>query len=256
MTTNFAAGTPNWVDIGTTDVPGATAFYTELFGWTAEDLGTDSGGYGFFRRNGKMVGGFGPATDPARGTSWAVYFATDDADQTASQVEANGGTVVAAPMDVMEQGRMAVFQDPAGAYFSVWQPGMHKGCEVVGEPGSLSWAELTSSDVTAAKDFYQAVLPVSAQDMDMGEGSTYTLLKVGGTSVAGAMTASPDNADKPAHWSVYFAVDDCDAVADKAIELGATEMMRQDSPAGRFAVLSDPQGGTFCLIQNNPDFSP
>jgi uncharacterized protein len=203
-----------------------------------------------------MVGGYGPAGDPSRGTSWAIYFATDDADDTASKIEAHGGTVVVAPMDVMGQGRMGVFQDPMGAYFSVWEPGLHRGSEVVQEPGTMSWVELMTSDIDAAKEFYQAVLPVSAQDMDMGEGSTYTLLKVDGTSVAGAMATSPENAGIPPHWSVYFAVDDCDTVADKAIELGANEMLRQDSPAGRFAILTDPQGGTFCLIQNNPDFTP
>lgn len=252
MTAKFPPGTPNWIDLGTTDVPGATAFYGELFGWTVEDLGPDAGGYGFIRQGGKQVAGIGPATDPVRGTSWAVYFATDNADENAAKVEANGGKVIVPPMDVMDQGRMAVFIDPSGAYFSVWQPGEHKGAELVGEHGSLVWVELYTSDIGTAKGFYPAVLPITARDIEVGPGTSYTLLEVGDKSVAGAMQVEGDA--QPPHWSVYFAVDDRDATADMAVRLGGTELMRDDAPPGDLAILTDPQGGTFCIIKPNPDF--
>jgi predicted enzyme related to lactoylglutathione lyase len=255
MTTEFAPGTPNWVDLGTTDVAAARGFYTNLFGWTVEDLGPEAGGYLMLRKDGKQVAGMGPATDPSRGTSWALYFATDNADEAAAKVESHGGKVVLPPMDVMGQGRMAVFQDPAGAYFSVWQPGAHRGAELVDQHGSLTWAELLTPDIAEAKSFYQGVLGVSTRDVDMGEGGAYTLLQAGGASVAGAMPLGADQSGMPPHWLIYFAVDDCDRVADRAVQLGATEVVRQDSPAGRFAMLVDPQGGEFSIITNNPDFS-
>jgi predicted enzyme related to lactoylglutathione lyase len=253
MTTSFSPGTPSWVDLGTTDVAAARAFYGALFGWTAEDLESDAGGYGFFRKDGKLVAGVGPATDPDRGTSWAIYFATDDADEAAARVSANGGTVVTAPMDVMEQGRMAVFQDPAGAFFSVWQPASFPGAELVSASGGMSWVELMTTDVAAAKAFYDAVLGTASRDVDLGGGNSYTLFEVGGASVAGAMGMG-ENPFGP-HWSVYFAVDDCDAVADEALQRGGSEMLRDDSPAGRLAFLTDPQGGQFCILTPNPDFS-
>lgn len=253
MTTSFSPGTPNWVDLGTTDVAAASAFYAALFGWTVEDLGPDAGGYGFFRKDGKPVAGIGAASDPARGTSWSIYFATDDTDEAAARVSANGGIVVAAPMDVMEQGRMAVFQDPAGAFFSVWQPGGFGGAGLVGASGAMCWVELMTTDVAAAKAFYDAVLGTSSRDVDLGGGNSYTLFEVGGASVAGAMGIG-QNPSGP-HWSVYFAVDDCDAVADEALKLGASEMLRDDSPAGRLAFLVDPQGGQFCILKPDPDFS-
>jgi hypothetical protein len=243
------------VDIGTTDVPGATAFYGSLFGWTVQDMGPDSGGYGIILRGGKQVAGIGPATDPDRGTSWAVYFATDSADANAAKVEANGGKVIMPPMDVFDQGRLAVFQDPTGVYFSVWQPNQLKGAEAVDEHGTMSWVELTTQDIATSKSFYEAVLPISTRDADIGDGQTYTLLQVGDKNVAGAMGVPAEAGGMPPQWTVYFAVDDCDAIADKAVELGATEMLRQDSPAGRFAFLTDPQGGVFGIIHNNPDFS-
>jgi predicted enzyme related to lactoylglutathione lyase len=255
MTTSYAPGTPSWVDLGTTDVPAATAFYGALFGWTVDDLGPDAGGYGLIRKDGKQVAGIGPATDPARGTSWSVYFATDNADDVAAKVAAAGGTVIVAPMDVMDQGRMAVFQDPAGAFFSVWQSGQHTGAELVNETGSVCWTELMSTDIAAAKSFYETALGLTTRDVQASETMTYTLLEVGGRSVAGAMGMGPEHGPMPSSWSVYFAVDDCDATADQAIKLGGSEMMRDDSPAGRFAFLVDPQGGKFCIIKPDPNFS-
>ena len=254
MTQIYAPGTPNWVDLGSTDVPGATGFYGSLFGWTVDDLGPEAGGYGIFRKNGRQVAGVGPATDPSRGTSWATYFATDDADDVASKVQANGGQVVMAPMDVMDQGRMAVCTDPTGVFFAVWQAGKHLGAELVNEPGSLTWNELTTTDMAAAKAFYPAVLGVTIRDVSMGEGMTYTLFEVDDRAVAGGMQVDP--AGMPTQWSVYLAVDDCDAVHAKAVELGATPVMGpEDAPPGRFAILTDPQGGIFSIIRNNPDFS-
>ena len=255
MTTDFPPGAPNWVDLGSTDVPAAAAFYSALFGWTVQDLGPESGGYGMIRKDGTLVAGIGPATDPERGTSWSVYFATDSADRSATRVEANGGKVIMAPMDVMDQGRMAVFQDPAGAYFSVWQRGLHKGAELVEAPGSLSWVELMTPDIATAKAFYEAVLGVSTRDVSMEPTMTYTLLQVGEKSVAGAMPIGPEHGSAPPHWSVYFAVADCDATADKAIQMGGTETFRETMPPGRLAFLVDPQGGAFCILQPDPDFT-
>lgn len=252
MASRTTPGSPIWADLGTTSVPGSKDFYTSLFGWTAEDLGPQAGGYGIFHQDGKRIAGVGPATDPDRGTSWTVYFATDDADQAAARVAANGGEVVVEPSDVMGQGRMAVFTDPAGAFFSVWQPLAMAGADLFDEPGSLTWAELYTNDIEAVRSFYSVVLPVKTRDVDAGEGMRYTLFDAGGVSVAGAMQAPEAG---PPRWSVYFAVDELDPAADKAIQLGATEMLRQDSPPGRFAILEDPQGGTLNIIRNNPDFS-
>lgn len=256
MTQRYAPGTPNWVDLGTTDVAAAAEFYGSLFGWTLEDLGPDAGGYGMFRKDGKQVAGVGPTTDPTRGASWATYFATDDANDAASKVLANGGQVIMESMDVMDQGRMAVFTDPAGAFFSVWQPGKHAGAELTNEPGSLTWNELLTSDIEATKTFYPHVLGVTVRDVPMGEGMAYTLLEAEDRPVAGAMPFDPTMPVMPSQWSVYFAVDDCDATHARALELGATTVAPpQDSPAGRFAMLTDPQGGAFSIIKNNPNFT-
>jgi predicted enzyme related to lactoylglutathione lyase len=256
MTEPFAPGAPNWIDLGTTDVKGAAEFYGALFGWTHEDLGPDAGGYGMLRLNGKVVAGIGPATDPDRGTSWATYFATADARATARKVESHGGKVIVEPMEVFDNGSMAVFTDPHGAYFSVWQPANMRGLEVIREPGSLSWVELMTPEVETSKSFYQDVLGVTMRDIHIDGELTYTLVQADGVPVAGIFKIGPELGDMPPHWSVYLEVDDCDATADQAIGRGATEMVRQDSPAGRFAMLTDPQGGNFSIIKTDPDYTP
>lgn len=241
-----ALGRPTWVDIGTTDIAAAVAFYGELFGWTYEDFGPEGGGYGQFRKDGKQVAGIGPATDQARGSSWALYLATDDAAQTAARVEANGGQVVMAPMEVMDQGTMAVFTDPAGAFFSVWQAGKHAGSELFNVAGSLGWADLYTPDVAAIKPFYASVFEVSYEDTNMGP-EPYTIVSAGGQQIAGIFSP-PGGDDTPSYWMPYFHVADVDASLDQAVGRGATEMVRGDYPGGRLGILTDPQGATVGIL--------
>lgn len=242
--------TPSWIDIGT-DVEGSKAFYTALFGWDAEDAGPpeQTGGYGFFTKAGKMVAGYGPQQNPGP-PFWATYVAVTDADAVAKAADAAGGTAVVPPMDVMDAGRMAVFQDTTGAFISVWQAGGHRGAQVVQEPGSFSWCELHTRDLPGASAFYASVFGWTSLEQEGGP-MPYTEFQLDGTSVAGMMPM-PDAvpADVPAYWLVYFGSVDVDADVVKAQALGATTMVPgMDYPNGRFAVLADPQGAVFALMQ-------
>ncbi len=173
-----------------------------------------------------------------------------------SGVAANGGVVIAPPMDVMDQGRMAVFTDPSGAFFSVWQPGKHTGAELTNKPGSLNWNELMTPDAGAARSFYAEVLGVGVRVVPMGEGMEYNLLEAGTRPVAGMMQIDPAWGPMPARWEVYFTVEDCDASYAKALSLGGVSATEpSDSPAGRYAAINDPQGGRFAIIKNDPNFS-
>jgi len=247
--TEFAAGTPAWVDIGT-DVAGAKAFYGGLFGWSAQQAGPpdETGGYGFFLKAGKMVAGYGPKQDSGP-PFWSTYVAVADADATAKKVEAAGGTVVVAPMDVMTAGRMAVFHDSQGAVISVWQPGDHTGAQLVDEPGTMCWSELRARDVDAANAFYAAVFD---WEPETHEGPMpYTEYRLGGQTVAGMMGIPPTTPPgAPSQWLVYFGVDDPDAALPTTEKLGGSvRMPAMDFPGGRFAVLADPQGATFGVLR-------
>ncbi len=248
--TEYAPGVPSWIDIGT-DIEGAKQFYGSLFGWEAQDAGPpeETGGYGFFMKDGKMVGGYGPQQNPGP-PFWSTYVSVADIDETAKKVEQAGGNIILAPMDVMSAGRMAVFQDPQGGVISAWQPGEHKGAQLVNEPGSFTWNELNSRDMDAAKAFYTAAFGWEAETHEGGP-MPYTEFKVGGESIAGGMPMPPMiPAQVPQHWLVYFAVDDTDAAVAKVTELGgAVRMPGMDTPAGRIAVVADPQGATFAVIK-------
>ena len=247
--TEHAPGTPSWIDIGT-DVDAAKRFYGGLFGWEAHDAGPveETGGYGFFLKNGKLVAGYGPQQNPGP-PFWSTYVAVSDADDTAQKVKANGGQVVMDPMDVMAAGRMAVFQDPTGAFFSIWQAGEHKGAELVNEPGSFSWNELNTRDVDAAKSFYAAVFGWECETMQMGP-MTYTEIKLNGRPVGGMTGMDNVPADVPPHWLTYFSVDDTDATVAKAQELGGSVLVPpMDIPPGRFSVVADDKGAHFAVIK-------
>lgn len=252
----YADGTPSWVELQTPDLDGARAFYGQLFGWTAEVADEpEAMGYTNFLKNGKRVAGAGPTQGDGFPPAWTTYFATSDAAGVASRVGQAGGKVLMPPMDVMGYGRMGVFSDNSGATWAVWQAGTHGGAELTNQPGSLTWNELMTNDVPGSKAFYHAALGLGAMDVpdsDVG----YVLFTVAGRPIAGMMPYPEDMPpDMPPEWSVYFAIEDTDATVKLATSLGASIIMpATDSPAGRFAILADPQGANFSVIKNDPNF--
>lgn len=244
-------GVPNWVDLGTEDVFDATRFYTGLFGWTADiSMEPDGGGYTTFSMNGLAVAGAGPLFGEGQPTAWSTYFATTDADAVTDRVVAAGGKVLVPPFDVMDQGRMAAFLDQAGAPFSVWEPMAMSGAELFDAPGALTWNELTTRDVDGSKAFYGTVFGWGARDSSIG-GIPYVAWELDGDAIAGMMPMIGEGwpVDLPPHWMIYFAVQDCDESADRALALGGqVPVPPTDFPMGRFAVVNDPQGGTFSIL--------
>jgi predicted enzyme related to lactoylglutathione lyase len=251
--TSYDHGVPSWIDIGVPDIAGAADFYGRLFGWEAPEGTEETGFYRNALLRGLPVAGIGPQQNPDMPPYWTTYVNVDSADDVAVKVAAAGGATIVAPMDVMDFGRMAIFADPAGAAFGVWQPGTHTGSELVNEPGTLSWNELITTDMDAAKAFYAAVFGWGEETHAAGP-FPYTEFQVGGRSIAGGMPKGPMMPPQmPSHWAVYFAVADLDAALGSIKDLGGQVLMPgMDSPAGRFAAVADPQGGAFNVIQLAP----
>lgn len=254
---SYAHGTPSWIDLSTTDTNAARAFYGALFDWTFESFPTDADGgeYLMARLPAGAVAGMmsQPAEQAAMGVPpmWNSYVTVDDLDATVAKVQAAGGSVMAAPFDVMSAGRMAVVVDPSGAVLCLWKPIDHIGAEVVNEPGSLVWNELISTDLDASVAFFAEVLGWGAEPFDAGGGAAYQIFMVDGVGVAGAM--SPPMEGMPSAWGIYFAVEDCDATVARAGELGATVLTPpMDIPVGRMAALRDPTGAVFSVITTSP----
>ena len=165
------AGTVSWVDLMTKDAEAARTFYAGLFGWSFEVGGPEMGHYAIASIAGKPVAGLGPQSPGAEGapSAWTVYFATDDLDATAAKVREHGGNVMMPPMDVMEEGRLAVFTDPTGAHFGAWQARRHTGAKLVDQPGTMCWREVATTDVNKARDFYIRVFGLEPKPMSPEE---------------------------------------------------------------------------------------
>ena len=258
MTTvdRYAQGTPSYVELTCPDPHAAKGFYWPLLGWQFEDVDMgEAGVYVAVSVRGDSVAGITGQMPQLQGhpAFWGVYLAVDDVDAAAAKVEPAGGTVEAAPFDVLELGRMASIQDPTGVRVNLWQAGQSIGSVRVNEPGCPIWHELTSPDLPRATAFYSAVLGVEWESMPMETGDDYTCLMVAGRPVGGAFPPQMDGI--PPHWDVYFNVEDCDATVARAVELGGSALV----PAydllgvGRVAMVRDPQGALVAFLENPRD---
>jgi predicted enzyme related to lactoylglutathione lyase len=250
--TTSIANKPVWVDLSSSDAAAAREFYSKLFGWDVEvNSDPQYGGYGMARIGGQDVAGIGPKQSEQAPTAWSVYIGTTDAEDLAGKVQAAGANVIAPPFDVGEQGRMAVFQDPSGAFISAWQP-RAMGRFLTDAPNTFGWAELNARGIDKAIPFYAAVFGWTDKTSEMGEGMPpYHEFQLGGESIAGGREMNPMvPAEVPSYWMVYFTVDDVDRAFKEATAAGGQEMMApQDFPGGRFAIVSDPQGAVFGLMK-------
>jgi uncharacterized protein len=275
----YIPGVPCWIDTSQPDPEAAVAFYGGLFGWQFEDvMPPDADGEYFIGRiRGGDVAAVGsiPAGAPQMAT-WNTYIWVESADDTAAKVRDAGGQVLMEPFDVMDAGRMAVFADPEGAVFCAWQAKNHKGARIVNEAGSLNFNGLNTRDVEGAKAFYGSVfgwttltldggaemwtLPGYGDHLEQGDpGLRKRMAEFGGPTgfedvVASINPIADDQPDVPAHWNVTFAVDDADATAAKAEELGGRVTVPPfDAPWVRMAVIADPAGATFIASKFAPE---
>jgi predicted enzyme related to lactoylglutathione lyase len=247
-------GAPCWVDLFTSDPDKSREFYGELLGWKAEEPSEEHGGYINFAKDGQYVAGC-MRNDGQSGMPdvWSVYLAADDAKATTDAAAAHGGQVIVPAMEVGELGSMAVFTDAGQAVIGAWQPGLHKGFGIFNEPGTPSWFELLTRDYDAAVQFYRDVFKWDARVMSDTPEFRYTTLGEGDEALAGIMDGTsflPEGI--PAHWSVYFRVDDTDAALKEVERLGgAVVMPAEDTPYGRLAQASDTTGAFFKLVSGS-----
>jgi predicted enzyme related to lactoylglutathione lyase len=242
----------------TSDVGRARDFYTEVFGWTAEEPAEEFGGYLNFRKGEVRVAGC-MAAQPGEGVPdvWSTYLATDDIAKTLEAVAAHGGQVLVPAMAVGDLGSMAFVTDPGGAAIGAWQPGSHQGFGVHTEAGAPSWFEVLTRDYAGAVDFYRAVFRWDTHTVSDTDDFRYTALVDpagdGGSWLAGIMDASgflPEGV--PAHWAVYLGTDDTDAALTAIAAAGGSVLEpAADTPYGRVATAADPMGARFKLVAPN-----
>jgi uncharacterized protein len=273
----YIPGVPCWVDTTQPDPEAAAAFYGELFGWELEDAmpAGSPGRYYMARRRGGDVAAVASQPEGARQPAlWNTYVWVQDADDTAAKVRAAGGAVLTEPFDVLDAGRMGVFADPQGAAFCVWEPKAHRGATVVNEHGSVNFNNLHTRDLDGAASFYGAVFGWDLVDLGGGyiwalpgygefldrrtPGTLERMAEMGAPerfedAVATAALVPTDQPDVAPHWGVTFAVDDADAIAARAEQLGGRVVVPPfDAPWVRMTIISDPQEASFVASQFVP----
>jgi uncharacterized protein len=281
----YIPGVPCALDTTQPDPEAAADFYGALFGWELEDVMPPESEARYFvaRLRGLDVAAVGSIEFAAQTPTWNTYFGVDSADDTAAKVRDAGGGVLMDPLDIKpEAGRKAIFTDPEGAAFCVWQATSNKGAQLVNEPSTLVFNGLNTRDVDGAKSFYGSVFGWRTLTLD-GGAEMWTLpgygdylerdkphlpeqlAETGGPGyedvVASIDPIPDDQPDTPPHWSVTFAVDDADATAARATELGGEVIVPPlDAPWSRpgyyrvrLTTVMDPQGATFMASRFVPE---
>jgi uncharacterized protein len=252
----YTPGTFSWTDLTTPDQEAAKAFYSGLFGWEITDTPVDdTTSYSMAALDGKPVAAISPQPQQQRENGvppmWNSYITVDDADAAVERARQLGADVHAQAFDVMTAGRMAVIQDPQGAYVLVWQPRDHIGAGVVNAPGALSWNELGSPDMEASARFYGDLFGWTTSPME-GDMPYLVVKNSDGHSNGGIRPPMPPGT--PSFWLVYFAVGDIDGAVAKVTELGGAVLGEPtDIGIARIAVVTDPQGAVFALYDGQLD---
>ncbi len=250
--TKHTLGTFCWPECATPDAAATKAFYSKLLGWTWRDVPMgEQGMYHIAEMKSCEVAAMYATEGAMAGVPphWASYVSVANADEAAAKAVSLGGKLMMGPFDVMEHGRMAVLQDPSGATFCAWQVKQHAGVGLLGETGAIGWTQLNTPEPEKAKAFYPALLGWTHHDMAAPDGSSYTTwLKADGP--AGGMMPMPPGVNAPAHWLVYWMVEDTHAAHAKADALGAKTLVPVTDVPGmvRFTVMQDPQGAVFALM--------
>jgi predicted enzyme related to lactoylglutathione lyase len=243
----------NWYELTTTDVAAATAFYTKVIGWGAQDASAPGRPYVLFTAGKAMVSGAMELPEGARKSGatpcWLGYVGIDDVDAAADQVKRLGGTVYMPPTEIPGISRFAVFADPQNAALAMSkslgpdhaQPGD------MGATGSVGWHELFAADWDKTWDFYGEIFGWQKADADVDTTGTYQLFSAGGQAIGGMVTMPP-TVTAP-FWLYYFNVDDIEAAA-KRVEAGGGRIIvgpLQMRGGSWIVQCTDPQGAIFAL---------
>jgi len=251
MTTRTTArtpGEPTWMDLATPDLDKAKAFYNAVFGWDYFDTGADFGHYNFALSQGRNAAGISQMQPGfPMPSAWTIYFSTADAAADVARVAQLGGQVIADVMEIGTSGKMAICADPTGAVFGLWEANEHVGAGVENEHGGMSWHEVATRDLNAARAFYGELFNLAPNKM---EGMEYYIMQHGDDMICGVMQMDENWEGIPPHWMGYFTVDDTDAAIERAVAAGGKVMVPAfDMPYGRMAVIADPMGATFSIVK-------
>ncbi|WP_105258476.1 VOC family protein [Pseudoalteromonas sp. T1lg88] len=253
---NYPQGHFCWAELCSTDWQNGKTFYGDFFSWSAHDQPIGEGVYyTMLQKQQQDIAAMYqmPADQQAQGVPsyWLTYIAVDDVDSKTAAAKELGASIVHGPHEVPGAGKMVLLCDPGGAMVALWQGQGHKGSQRKNETNTPCWFELATRDMRASTEFYKQLVGWHSESHPMDD-MEYRVLSIDGEEIGGMLEMNeqwPD--DIPAHWMVYFQVDNCDEQVELAKKLGAEVCVEPiDIPdVGRFSVINDPQGAVFSVIQ-------
>jgi predicted enzyme related to lactoylglutathione lyase len=245
-----------WRDLLTNTPEASRRFYGELFGWTFEAPpvfvgigGSDS--YMLIRHNGELIGGMVDTNALGKKdniSQWITTISVADIDAAVGRVPGAGGSVVNPPEPIGDRGRMAIIEDSTGALFALIQT--KGGDPADSEPAQNGWLwdEVWTGDVAGATGFYEAVLGLRHEDLELEQADRrYRILKAGDRPRAGVLQ-NPFEGERPV-WVNYIRVEDPSAVTARVEGLGGRVLVEaQERPVGgEVALIAGPSGAGVAL---------
>jgi len=246
-----------WADLVTIDANAAKKFYKTVFNWSAIDVPAgENQTYTMLQKDGKNVCAL-YAMDKERQQQseppfWQSYVAVKDIDAIIKKVIKLEGKIILSPFDIFDYGRMSVIQDPTGASLALWQANQHIGAELIKEQDTICWNELYTENIAIATEFYSTLFGWTAHQVTGAVGEEYTVFKSGDFAVGGMLKIESNCEAISPHWAVYFSVENCDSSLEFFQSQGATvksEVMEYEGQE-RFAVVQDPQGAHFLIVES------
>lgn len=233
--------------------PDASAdYYSGLFDWEIRRTELEGGEtYRMISTGGKDLGGIVPPDrDRKLPAQWIPFVTVADVNDFCDRATGLGAEVAIHPKARPGVGRFAVLLDPLGAPIAPFRAEDEVPPEpTLPVPGTFCWQELLTPDVQSSAEFYRELLGYWAHALDDESSGAHFMFRSGGRDAAGMMRTPPD-ASHSAVWLPYVAVDNVDATADRAEELGAKLWVppTEIPDVGRFAVGEDPQGAFLAVF--------
>jgi predicted enzyme related to lactoylglutathione lyase len=253
--TRYEPGAFCWAGLAASNPADATAFYTSLFDWQDEEQAAGGGGsYTVLRHAGKEVAVIYGQSEQARAARvtphWTTFVSVQDADAIVVRACQLGGQLLRDPFELRDAGRVATMVDPVGAVLSLWQPRSHIGAQLVNDFGALCWMEHVSDDLDRAKSFYGDLFGWEYEAV----GGNYTGIRNAGRRNGGMRGRTEGERGMPPNWLPYFRVESAEAEHEAELLGGQTLLPPSGTAIGRRAVIVDPQGAAFGILEDPAGF--
>jgi predicted enzyme related to lactoylglutathione lyase len=241
-------------ELVTPDLAASKLFYAGMFGWSFRDLQAGGTRYATASLDGRPVAGLVQKDMPADGhrqPAWLTFVAVRDVDAARETAVRNGAKVLLEPRNIPARGREAVFADPHGAVFAVLASSSGDPADELAEPGEWIWSSLFTRDPDADAGFYQTLLDYEVFDLPSYGSDRHLMLASEDYARASANTLPATTAGAHPNWISYVRVDDVAKMVDKAVTLGARVLVgtRLDRHGGHVAIVADPQGAVFGMLE-------